>query len=119
MNSIIYTVDGMQPMKEFLNFTSSVPACPILSHLIVPGSASCNGIASKNIQLVLLDAPQMPRAMPEMDAAAILGNHVIAAGMLLSYALALEDPETGEISRVQNDYNIRSGLTAAPITSEM
>ena len=52
MNSIIYTVDGMQPMKEFLNFTSSVPACPILSHLIVPDSASCNGIASKNIQLV-------------------------------------------------------------------
>ena len=46
----------------------------------------------KNIQLVLLDAPQMPRAMPEMDAAAILGNHVIAAGMLLSSALALEDP---------------------------
>ena len=34
----------------------------------------------------------MPRAMPEMDAAAILGNHVIAAGMLLSSALALEDP---------------------------
>jgi D-methionine transport system substrate-binding protein len=46
----------------------------------------------KNIQLVLLDAPQMPRAMPEMDAATILGNHVIAAGMLLSSALALEDP---------------------------
>jgi D-methionine transport system substrate-binding protein len=46
----------------------------------------------KNIKLVLLDAPQMPRALPEMDAAAILGNHVIAAGMLLSSALALEDP---------------------------
>ncbi len=46
----------------------------------------------KNIQLVLLDAPQMPRALPEMDAAAILGNHVIAAGMMLSSALALEDP---------------------------
>jgi D-methionine transport system substrate-binding protein len=46
----------------------------------------------KNIQLVLLDAPQMPRALPEMDAAAILGNHVIASGMLLSSALALEDP---------------------------
>jgi len=46
----------------------------------------------KNIQLVPLDAPQMPRTLPEMDAAAILGNHVIAAGMLLSSALALEDP---------------------------
>jgi D-methionine transport system substrate-binding protein len=46
----------------------------------------------KKLQIVLLDAPQMPRALPEMDAAAILGNHVIAAGMLLSSALALEDP---------------------------
>lgn len=46
----------------------------------------------RKLQLVLLDAPQMPRALPEMDAAAILGNHVIAAGMLLSSALALEDP---------------------------
>ncbi len=46
----------------------------------------------KNLQLVLLDAPQMPRAMPEVDLAAILGNHVIAAGMLLSSALVLEDP---------------------------
>lgn len=36
---------------------------------------------------------------------------------LRDLALALEDPETGDISRVQNDYNIQSGLTAAPITS--
>ena len=46
----------------------------------------------KGIKLVLLDAPQMPRTLPEMDASAILGNHVIAAGMQLSSALALEDP---------------------------
>ena len=46
----------------------------------------------KNLRMVLLDAPQMPRTMPEFDLAAILGNHVLAAGMLLSSALALEDP---------------------------
>lgn len=46
----------------------------------------------KNFKMVPLDAPQMPRTMPEVDLAAILGNHVIAAGMLLSSALALEDP---------------------------
>lgn len=46
----------------------------------------------KNLKMVLLDAPQMPRTMSEFDLAAILGNHVLAAGMLLSSALALEDP---------------------------
>jgi D-methionine transport system substrate-binding protein len=46
----------------------------------------------RNLQLVPLDAPQMPRALADVDAATILGNHVIAAGMLLSSAIALEDP---------------------------
>jgi ABC-type metal ion transport system substrate-binding protein len=42
--------------------------------------------------MVPIDAPQMPRTLTEVDLSAILGNHVIAAGMLLSSALALEDP---------------------------
>jgi D-methionine transport system substrate-binding protein len=46
----------------------------------------------KNLKMVPLDAPQMPRTLTEVDVSAILGNHVIAAGMLLSSALALEDP---------------------------
>jgi D-methionine transport system substrate-binding protein len=48
--------------------------------------------SERNLKMVPLDAPQMPRTMPEFDLAAILGNHVLAAGMLLSSALALEDP---------------------------
>lgn len=46
----------------------------------------------KNLKMVPLDAPQMPRTLTEVDLSAILGNHVLAAGMLLSSALALEDP---------------------------
>ncbi|MES2483901.1 MAG: MetQ/NlpA family ABC transporter substrate-binding protein [Pseudomonadota bacterium] len=46
----------------------------------------------KNLKLVLLDAPQIPRAMAEMDLSVALGNHIIASGMLLSDAIALEDP---------------------------
>ena len=45
-----------------------------------------------NYKLVLLDAPQIPRSLDEVDLAAVLGNHVIASGMLLSSALVLEDP---------------------------
>ena len=46
----------------------------------------------RNLQIVPLDAPQMPRALPDVDAATMLGNHVLAAGMLLSSAIVLEDP---------------------------
>ena len=65
-----------------------------LDPTVAAGRATEKNVSAnpKNLQLVLLDAPQMPRAMPEVDLAAILGNHVIAAGMLLSSALALEDP---------------------------
>jgi D-methionine transport system substrate-binding protein len=65
-----------------------------LDPAVAPGRATERNVTGnpKNLQLVLLDAPQMPRAMPEVDAAAILGNHVLAAGMLLSSALAMEDP---------------------------
>jgi D-methionine transport system substrate-binding protein len=46
----------------------------------------------RNLKLVLLDAPQMPRSLDEVELSAVLGNHVIASGMSLSSALALEDP---------------------------
>lgn len=46
----------------------------------------------RNFKLVLLDAPQIARSLDEVDLAAVLGNHVIASGMLLSSAIALEDP---------------------------
>ena len=59
-----------------------------------PGRATEKQVTSnpKNLQLVLLDAPQIPRSLDEVDMAAVLGNHVIASGMLLSSALVLEDP---------------------------
>ena len=46
----------------------------------------------RKLRLVPLDAPQIPRAMPDVDLAAALGNHIIAAGMALTQAMALEDP---------------------------
>ena len=58
------------------------------------GKATEKNVTSnpQNFKLVLLDAPQIPRSLDEVDLAAVLGNHVIASGMLLSSALVLEDP---------------------------
>ena len=46
----------------------------------------------KNLKLVPLDAPQMPRSMADVDLSTPMGNHVLASGRLLSSALAMEDP---------------------------
>lgn len=66
----------------------------MLDPAIAAGRHTERNIASnpKNLKMVPLDAPQMPRTLTEVDLSAILGNHVIAAGMLLSSALVLEDP---------------------------
>lgn len=65
-----------------------------LDPAIAPGKATEKNVSSnpRNLKLVLLDAPQIPRSLEEVDLAAVLGNHVIASGMLLSSALVLEDP---------------------------
>ena len=65
-----------------------------LDPAVQPARATTRNVTGnpRNLQFVPLDAPQMPRALPDVDLAAILGNHVIAAGMLLSSAIALEDP---------------------------
>lgn len=84
-----------------------------------PGRATEKNVTGnpKNLQLVLIDAPQMPRTMSEMDASAILGNHVIAAGMALSSALVLEDPAPQyRIILVARDDVAKSDLMAKLVT---
>lgn len=65
-----------------------------LDPAVAAGRHTERNIASnpKNLKMVPIDAPQMPRTLSEVDLSAILGNHILAAGMLLSSALALEDP---------------------------
>lgn len=46
----------------------------------------------KNLEIVPLDAPQIMRAMDDVDLAAALGNHVVASGNALTDAIVLEDP---------------------------
>jgi len=68
-----------------------------------------------NLKFVLIDAPAVPRSLEDVDLAAILGNHVIASGMLLSSALALEDPAP--------EYRIivvaRKGVASTPLIQKL
>jgi D-methionine transport system substrate-binding protein len=58
------------------------------------GKATEKSVAEnpKKLKLTPLDAPQIPRSLADVDVGLALGNHVLAAGMLLTDALALEDP---------------------------
>lgn len=53
-----------------------------------------------HLQFVQLDASQGPRALPDVDYAAIQGNFVISAGLKLSDALALEQRDPAFINVV-------------------
>ena len=61
---------------------------------VQPGSTTERNVTDnpRKLAFVPLDAPQIPRALPDVDFAAALGNHVLAAGMTLTQAMALEDP---------------------------
>lgn len=46
----------------------------------------------KNLTIMPLGAPQLMRALDDVDVSAALGNHVIASGNSLSDAIVMEDP---------------------------
>jgi len=54
----------------------------------------------KNLKFELVDAPQVPRSLPDVDYGVALGNHIYAAdGVTLGDAIALEDvPEASQIT---------------------
>lgn len=54
----------------------------------------------RNLRFELVDAPQVPRALPDVDYGVALGNHVYAAdGVTLEDAIALETvPEASQIT---------------------
>lgn len=48
----------------------------------------------RNLKIVPVDAPQIMRALADVDVGAALGNHVIASGNSLGDAFEMEDPAT-------------------------
>ncbi|KHA51331.1 MetQ/NlpA family ABC transporter substrate-binding protein [Sulfitobacter geojensis] len=78
---------------------------------VEPTRATENDIADnpKNLEIVPLDAPQIMRAMADVDVAAALGNHVISSGNLLSQSFSLEKPALQyQITVVGRDANANS-----------
>ena len=58
--------------------------------------ATKNDIAEnpKNLEIMEVEAAQIPRVLPDVDLAVINGNYAIEAGLKVSDALAIEDAES-------------------------
>lgn len=71
--------------------------------------ATARDLASnpKNLSFEPVDAPQVPRALPDVDYGIALGNHIYAAGDLtLADAIALEEvPEASQITVTLREEN--------------
>lgn len=64
----------------------------------------------KNIDIIEMEAAQLPRSLQDVDIAVINGNYAIAAGLKVSDALAIEDSDSvgattyGNVIAVQKDH---------------
>ncbi|WP_455650028.1 MetQ/NlpA family ABC transporter substrate-binding protein [Enterocloster citroniae] len=63
----------------------------------------------KNLDIVELEAAQLPRSLPDCDIAVINGNYAIEAGLKVSAALAAEDSESLAATTYGNIVAVREG----------
>lgn len=72
---------------------------------------------TKNLSFELVDAPQVPRALPDVDYGVALGNHIYASGELtLNDALALEEvPEESQVAVTVREENAEADWAQAVV----
>ena len=63
----------------------------------------------KNLEIVELEAAQLPRSLSDGDIAVINGNYAIEAGLKVSDALAIEDSQSLAATTYGNVVAVREG----------
>ena len=63
----------------------------------------------KNLEIVEMEAAQLPRVLPEVDFAVINGNYAISGGLKVSEALAVEDVESAAAQTYANVLVVKEG----------
>ncbi len=100
-------------LARSLNFLEALGLVEVAKDLPEGTLATQNDLVAnpKNLTFVLVDAPQVPRTLPDVDYGVALGNHIYAAdGITLSDSIALEEvPEASQITVV-----VREGNAAEP-----
>jgi len=108
-------------LARSLNFLESLGLVEVKKDLPEGTLATQNDLASNplNLTFVLVDAPQVPRTLPDVDFGVALGNHVYAAdGITLSDSIALETvPEASQITVVVRAGNASEAWAAALVAA--
>ena len=63
----------------------------------------------KNLDIVEMEAAQLPRSLPDADIAVINGNYAIEAGLKVSDALATEDSQSLAATTYGNIVAVKEG----------
>lgn len=108
-------------LARSLNFLESLGLLEVDKDLPEGTLATQNDLVSNplNLTFVLVDAPQVPRTLPDVDYGVALGNHIYAAdGITLSDAIALEQvPEASQITVVVREGNASQAWAAALVAA--
>lgn len=67
----------------------------------------------KNLDIVEMEAAQLPRVLPEVDMAVINGNYAILGGLNVADALAIEDPDSQAAQTYANFIVVKEGNEAS------
>lgn len=70
----------------------------------------------KNLDIVELEAAQIPRSLPDVDMAVINGNYAIDAGLSFDDALAIEEADSVAAQTYANIVAVREGEEDSPKT---
>lgn len=73
----------------------------------------------KNLDIVEIEAAQLPRSLQDGDVAVINGNYAIEAGLKVSDALATEDAESLAAQTYANVIAVRAGEEESPKTKAL
>ena len=73
----------------------------------------------KNLDIVEIEAAQLPRSLQDGDVAVINGNYAIEAGLKVSDALATEDAESLAAQTYGNVIAVRAGEEESPKTKAL
>lgn len=68
----------------------------------------------KNLDIIEIEAAQLPRTLSDVDIAVINGNYAIGAGLDVEEALALEEKDSESAREYANVLAVREGSESAP-----
>jgi D-methionine transport system substrate-binding protein len=108
-------------LARSLNFLESLGLVEVAKDLPEGTMATQNDLTANplNLSFVLVDAPQVPRALPDVDYGVALGNHIYAAdGITLSDSIALEEvPVASQITVVVREGNASEAWAQALVAA--